>query len=89
MNMDALFKDWLIKNKKLAPRSAGNVLSHLNRVSSIIKMDCSESPNKIIFELSEKKNFKTLSVSVRSHLKRAIKLYLNFINDKSSGHQRK
>lgn len=67
------FKEWLIQEKGFSKKGSNDVISRLKRVYSILSI--SEISKKSINSLENNSEFKTLSMSVRSQLRRAIKLY--------------
>ena len=70
------FLTWLLENKNMNIRSAKDVVSRLKRALLIIQ--CDELNNRSIHALNSEANFLDLSVSVKSHLRRAISLYIEF-----------
>lgn len=70
------FLTWLLENKNMSIRSAKDVVSRLKRALLIIK--CDELNNRSIHALNSEANFLDLSVSVKSQLRRAISLYIEF-----------
>ncbi|MCH5337337.1 MAG: hypothetical protein J1E03_01015 [Acetatifactor sp.] len=69
------FKQWLISNTAYSSRVIGNIISRLNRADRIHPV----RPEEIyLFELEHVDKFKNLSVTVRSQLRKAVKLYLEF-----------
>jgi hypothetical protein len=75
------FLKWLIKEKKLKEKSAKDVISRLQRVTKIVSLDDSYyDEDYVYYLLSKSEVFKSLSVSVKSHLKRSACLYLEFLH---------
>lgn len=70
------FKEWLITEKKYSERSSKDVLSRLRRVNALLKEDIID--NATLDKLINLEEFKSLSVSIRSQLKRAIKLNIEY-----------
>ncbi|MDO4460188.1 MAG: hypothetical protein Q4C42_08995 [Clostridia bacterium] len=73
------FSDWLKLEKGMTHKSAKDVVSRLNRVKNILEADdvsCVE-----IKKLEEKEMFQVLSMTVKSQLRRAIRLYSEFIRE--------
>lgn len=69
------FKKWLTSNTTYSNRVIGNVVSRLSRADRIHPV----RPEEIyLFELEHAEGFKNLSVTVRSQLKKAVKLYIEF-----------
>lgn len=75
------FKKWLLNEKKLSAASSSDVVSRIFRVQKIIAVDLKEKPvDELIMLLNREPNFQSLSVSVKSQLRRAIKLYKDFLD---------
>lgn|GEM_PF-1121999 len=72
------FSNWLKSNKAFTDASASDVCSRLRRVLSICPMDLEAELDPNLFALGQKKEFKGLSASVKSQLKRSLKLYKEF-----------
>lgn len=70
------FLTWLLENKNMSIRSAKDVVSRLKRALLIIQ--CDKLNNRSIQALNSEANFLDLSVSVKSQLRRAISLYIEF-----------
>lgn len=72
-------KKWLIDKKNYKSKSASDVVSRLKRIQHIALV-----PNKFddifIIKLNEIDEFKLLSNSVKSQIRRALKLYREYIN---------
>jgi DNA (cytosine-5)-methyltransferase 1 len=78
-NFDNLQK-WLIDAKFMSKKSAGDVVSRLKRANTIIEIDVPVEIETLLFHFSGKPAFKALTQTVRSQLKRAIRLYKEFEN---------
>lgn len=74
------FINWLITNKGLKERSAKDVYSRYNRALRFTEINPCSDREDVIYYLSKCDEFKTLSVSVKSQIKRAIRFYLEFCN---------
>jgi DNA (cytosine-5)-methyltransferase 1 len=74
------FTTWLKKSHALAERSARDVVSRLRRAACIVPLDTSCDTVDLLHELSKKEEFKILAATVRSQLRRAIRLYREFIS---------
>lgn len=70
------FLTWLLENKNMSIRSARDVISRLKRVLLIIH--CDELDDTSIHLLNTKSDFLDLSISVKSQLRRAASLYIEF-----------
>lgn len=74
------FEDWLIVNKGYTDRSARDVSSRCKRADKILP--CSEKPDAFyLFTLEQQAEHKSLSVSVRSQIKRALNLKCEYLNE--------
>lgn len=72
------FEDWLLSAKKYSPRSARDVVSRCKRAERILP--CSGSPDAFYcFMLEQQKDYKELSVCVRSQVKRALSLKCEYL----------
>lgn len=70
------FLEWLEKEKGMSHKSSGDVVSRLKRVLLILgEKDISGIE---LNKLEEKAKFQALSITVKSQLRRAIKLYTEF-----------
>ena len=70
------FNSWLCEQKNYKERSARDACCRLKRVYLILNK---ESVNKeTVDELEKKKEFKELSISVRSQLRKSVRLYLEY-----------
>ena len=70
------FSDWLEKEKGFSKKGAHDVTSRLKRVRLLLNDD--RIPEDAIEKLKNVEEFKALSVSVRSQLRRADRLYLEY-----------
>lgn len=77
---DKQFAKWLEDNSSLSEKSARDVLSRLNRVSHF-GAKLNESQNQILLKLNNNSDFQNLSITVRSQLRRAVRLYKQFKKD--------
>lgn len=78
MNSGDSFKKWLREKQGLSEKSAKDVLSRLNRVKKYIKLAKQLPSEEIIFKMGQNQEFKRLSMTVRSQLRRAIRLAKKF-----------
>jgi DNA (cytosine-5)-methyltransferase 1 len=74
------FQQWLIDNKKYQKRSASDVSSRINRVKIFVNLPESIDDN-VISALDNNSEFKQLSYSVRSQLRRALRLLKEYNNE--------
>lgn len=70
------FKEWLKCEKKYTDRSASDILSRIKRVRKILNIKTVEENSEKILEEHDK--FKDLSCSVKSQLRKALRLYRDF-----------
>ncbi|MES9782042.1 MULTISPECIES: hypothetical protein [Bacillus cereus group] len=85
-----LFNTWLIEHRGMKEKSAKDVISRLNRVLKLIDLELDAfnrekvSYDKIVDSLIQSSEFMQFSGSVKSQLKRSIKLYeeYHFSNSK-------
>lgn len=75
-----IFRNWLIDNKRINKKVAGDILSRANRASKIINLDDVNSTAHLISDLISNIKFQSLTVSVRSQIKRSVILYREFKN---------
>lgn len=73
------FQQWLIDVKSYKSKSASDVVSRINRVKSFIRLPELIDDN-VISSLDENQDFKKLSNSVRSQLRRALRLLREYNN---------
>jgi DNA (cytosine-5)-methyltransferase 1 len=69
------FRDWLVEEIEVSTRSASDVMSRLRRLSELISIDSKSDIADQLHRLSKNESFKLLSPSVRSQLRRSLKLY--------------
>lgn len=74
------FSEWLENNKGMSRKSSHDAASRLKRAMSILGTEdiCSEDLNK----LEGKEEFQALSMTVKSQLRRSIRLYAEFKTNK-------
>jgi len=79
MNEDyADFREWLQNTKSLTKNSAEDVVSRIKRAKNIMEIDVPIDIETLLFHFMGKPAFKVLTITVKSQLKRAIKLYKEF-----------
>jgi DNA (cytosine-5)-methyltransferase 1 len=74
------FLEWLKTEKTLTDDSASDVISRVKRSKTIMEIDVPMETELLLFHFSGKPEFKTLTLTVRSQLKRAVRLYREFKN---------
>ena len=72
------FKKWLDETTDYTKETKSNILSRLRRANNIIPIVADEL---YLFNLSTNEEFKVLSVSVKSQIRRAVKLFISFIKE--------
>ena len=68
------FINWLIQEQKYSPKAARDVVSRCKRAESILSAQEYADSDLYLFRLNQENAFKVLSVSVRSQIRRAIRL---------------
>lgn len=74
MNFE-IFRDWLYKNKRYCKETVSNIISRFKRANRILPWS-----NEIIYQfmLERQDSYKLLTSSVRSQIKKSVKLYFEF-----------
>jgi hypothetical protein len=72
------FKSWLMRSNKLSERSARDVVCRLGRASKLVKLETNLDTDDLLHKMSKSPEFKSLSASVKSQIKRAVKLHRKF-----------
>lgn len=72
------FKIWLKENTNYSNPVISDIISRLKRANKILNWYNDEI---YIFRLEQSTEFKLLSTSVKSQLKKAVKLYFRYINE--------
>jgi DNA (cytosine-5)-methyltransferase 1 len=72
------FREWLKNIKDFTKNSADDVVSRVKRAKSIMEIDLPTDTDTLLFHFMGKPAFKVLTTTVKSQLKRAIKLYKEF-----------
>lgn len=74
------FLRWLEEDKNLKERSAKDVLSHLKRASKMIDLYAENiSSDDLVYFLAKNEQFSGLSQNIKSHLRRAVRLFHAFM----------
>lgn len=74
------FKNWLCVQKKYTERSARDVCSRLKRVYSLLYIETVDE--NTVDSLENNNEFKGLSMSVRSQLRKSVRLFLEYKSNK-------
>ncbi len=80
-----VFKDWLIEKKMLKNRSAQDVESRLKRVKNLLEIK--RVNENTLKNLNNNEVFLTFTTSIRSQLRRSVKLYLEFELEKAGSNK--
>ena len=79
MDSDLAFRKWLVSSQRYTPRTAGNIVSRLKRTSRILHTSkLSIDPLDVIHALERSGEFTNLPSSVKSQIKKAIRLHAEF-----------
>jgi DNA (cytosine-5)-methyltransferase 1 len=70
--------NWVSEKYKMGDKSARDVVSRLKRVTKYVDVDLPITDEELIFKLEITEEFKNLSMTVKSQLKRSIKLYREY-----------
>lgn len=77
------FRTWLFSNTKLNKKSTSDVISRLKRASQFIDIFKTKDGDELLFKLGKKPKFNELGISVKSQLRRAVRLYKQYEKNKS------
>ena len=70
------FKEWLSKNTEYSDAAVNDIVSRMKRADRMLPWE----PTKVyLFHLEQQDEFGRLSVSVKSQIRRAVRLYSDFI----------
>lgn len=73
------FKKWLTANTNYSDRVIGDIVSRLKRADKILSV----RPEELyLFELEHTEEFNKISTSVKSQIRKSVKLYNQFNNSK-------
>lgn len=70
------FSEWLVETKSLTERSSRDVVSRLKRV--LVLINKSEITEDTLKMLEKNNEFQVLSMSVKSQLRRSVRLYFEY-----------
>ncbi len=71
-----MYNEWLENEKHLTHKVAGDVRARLNRVKNLL--GCDEVPADALSQLESNSQFNALTTCVKSQLRRATRLYLEY-----------
>lgn len=80
MNDLSNFKLWLTENKDYSSKTISNIVSRFKRANNMVPWF---DDNLYLFQLEQTKEYQTLSSPVRSQIKKAVKLYSEFIKSQN------
>jgi len=72
------FRLWLTKTKRFQPKVVSDILSGKNRLLKIKKFEIGQNVNSYLPKLEEISAFKNLSISVKSQMRRSVRLLSEF-----------
>jgi DNA (cytosine-5)-methyltransferase 1 len=75
------FDEWLKGKFGYIEKSARDVRSRVKRASQFVDIFANIPDEEVIFKLSQNPDFKGLSMSVKSQLKRGVKLYREYVRE--------
>lgn len=73
------FREWLMKEKQYSERSSRDVQSRLKRAMSLSGGE--EVTPKTLARLEDNTEFRELSMSVKSQIRRAVKFYQEYLSN--------
>ncbi|MEY8257490.1 hypothetical protein AAK706_07130 [Erysipelotrichaceae bacterium 66-17] len=77
--MDCLgFKKWLVETCTYTEASIKDIISRLRRANNILEF---KKEDVYLFRLERCDEFKKLSVSVKSQIRKSVKLYFEYLNE--------
>lgn len=72
------FKKWLKETQTYTDVSIKDIISRLRRANNILGF---QNEDVYLFRLEQCDRFQTLSVSVKSQIRKSVKLYFQFLNE--------
>lgn len=79
MMIEERFKDWLSDNTNYTKNVVKDIVSRVKRADNILEIGKSE--RVYFFEIEECSSYQNLSPTIKSQLKKAIRLYYQYINE--------
>lgn len=76
------FKGWLKENTEYSDAVIGDTVSRMKRADNILAWDNTDT---YLFYLEKERQFDLLSVSVRSQIRKAVKLYSTYMETQKTG----
>ena len=71
-------RSWLVQEKNMSAASAKDVISRINRVMTLTPITRFDSAVDVNYRLAKNDSFAELSQSVKSQIKRAVSLFVEF-----------
>ncbi len=71
------FKEWLKNHTEYSDAVIGDTVSRIKRADGILEWNSSDT---YLFYLEKEQHFESLTVSVRSQIRKAVKLYTAYVN---------
>ena len=71
------FKAWILENYKYSAKTVSNICSRVKRANLLLPI---KNEPVYLFNLEQQYDFSKLSSSIKSQIKKAIKLYFAFLN---------
>ena len=75
---DSEFRKWLARNTSLSSRSIGDTASRARRAGRLVNLTSRKPDAQLLDELSQISDFKELTSSVRSQLRKSVMLFRQF-----------
>jgi len=76
------FREWLDDNTEYTKATKSNIVSRLKRANNICPII---NEPVYLFNLSQESEFQILTVSVKSQVRRAVKMYFKFMESEQQG----
>ena len=74
------FRNWLEANTTLKKKSIYDIISRLARASKLIDIDSKYNYEELVDQISKTKGFNNCGNQTRSHIKRSIYLYTEYLS---------
>lgn len=75
------FKEWLIQKNKYTDASIKDIISRLRRANNILNF---QKEDIYLFRLNQCEEFQKASVSVKSQIRRSVRLYFQYLEEKEN-----
>jgi hypothetical protein len=77
--MNSTFKQWISQTHGYTDKTVRDVVSRLNRVRKLVKLTANDSQESILDMLEKNNKFKSCGYSVKSQLRKSVKLHFEFL----------